>query len=68
MAQTRFAWYEGDKFIAVGTAEELAEKMGVQVRTIRYLATPTHHRRLALPHRPTGHAKYTIRLDDDEED
>lgn len=57
-----FALYAGDTFVDVGTAKELAKKLGVQPRFIRYMSTPAHMRRLASKKNPTGRAKYTVKL------
>lgn len=40
-----FALYKGDRFIAIGTAEDLARSQGVTADTIRYYSTPAHLRR-----------------------
>lgn len=41
-----YAIYKGDKFIDVGTAKELAERRGVSVRTIWWMATKECHQRV----------------------
>lgn len=40
-----YALYKGDRFICMGTVEEIAEKMGVSIRTIRFYASPVYQRR-----------------------
>ena len=40
-----YALYKGDSFIAMGTKKELADYLGVTVRTISFYSTPTHKRR-----------------------
>lgn len=40
-----YALYRGDQFIDIGTAKELAEKRGISVKSLRYKATPTYHKR-----------------------
>lgn len=40
-----YALYYGDKYIAEGTAKELAEIDGVQPDTIRFYATPAYRKR-----------------------
>lgn len=57
-----FAIYAGDDFIASGTSKELAEKLGVNPKWIRHMSTPTYLRRLAETKRPTGCAKYAVKL------
>lgn len=36
-----YALYKGDTFIDIGTYEELANKIGVSINTIRFYATKT---------------------------
>lgn len=43
--EATFALYRGDEFIDIGTAAELAEKMGVKPSTIAFYATPSNIRR-----------------------
>ena len=40
-----YGLYKGDKFLDVGTAEELANKFGVKKATIQYYASPANKRR-----------------------
>lgn len=40
-----YAVYKGDKFIDIGTLEELAKKLNVKKRTIQWYATPCNSRR-----------------------
>ena len=44
MAQ-RYALWRGDQIVAVGTAKQLAEKLGVSVRTIYWYVSPACKRR-----------------------
>lgn len=44
--------YCGDEVVDQGTVREIAERRGVQKRTIRYYLTPVGHRRANL--RKTG--------------
>ncbi len=46
MAKAEYALYKGDKFIDIGTADELAKKRNVSKRMIYYLSTPTYKRKL----------------------
>lgn len=41
-----FALYKGDTFIDIGTAKELAKKMNVQPKFIKYLSTPANLKRI----------------------
>ena len=43
--EAEYVLYHGDEFIAIGTAEELAEKQGVAPETIKFYATPAYARR-----------------------
>lgn len=40
-----YALYKGDEFIDLGTIEELAERMGVTPKTIRYYQTPNYKKK-----------------------
>ena len=40
-----YALYHGDEFLTLGTKKELAEYLGVKVRTISFYATPTYQKR-----------------------
>ena len=44
-SRIRYAMWKGDQVIAIGTAKELAERFGVTVKTIRWLASPAAKRR-----------------------
>lgn len=41
----RYTLWKGDQVLAIGTAKELAERFGVTVKTIRWLASPAAKRR-----------------------
>lgn len=43
--QKEWAVYKGDEFQFFGTTKECAERLGVDVSTIRYYSTPAHLRR-----------------------
>lgn len=55
-----YAVYRNDENLADGTAEELAKKLGVTVRTIRKLASPSHHQG------NKGHRLVVVRLGREE--
>lgn len=40
-----YALYKGDELIAIGTKIQLANKLGVKLRTIEFYLTPTHKKR-----------------------
>lgn len=41
----RYAIWKGDECIAVGTAKELAKRLGVKVKTIYWMASPANRKR-----------------------
>lgn len=45
MSEPIYGLYRGDEFLDVGTAKELAKRMGVARETIKSYATPSHHKR-----------------------
>lgn len=45
--------YKGDEVIAIGTAEECAEVMGVKPETVRFYASGAYHKRAERIGRPT---------------
>lgn len=45
MAAESYAVWRGEECIAIGTAQELAERFGVKPETVRWWASPTAHRR-----------------------
>ena len=40
-----YSAYRGDEFVDVGTAEELAERLGMSVETVKWLSYPSAHKR-----------------------
>lgn len=46
-ARDTYVVYKGDDVIAVGTIEEVSERLGVKRSVVEYLATPTAHRKAA---------------------
>ena len=44
---TDYAMYKGDKFIDLGTLTYLAEKYHKRQKTLKFLATPSAHKRSA---------------------
>ena len=45
----QYAVYKGDEFIFVGTLEEVAEKLGVSTKSVKWMATPAAKRRADKP-------------------
>jgi len=41
-----YALYKGDEFLALGTKEDLAEFLGVKVKTINFYRTKTYLKRI----------------------
>lgn len=41
-----YALYKGDKFLALGTKEELAEYLGCKEKTINFYRTKTYQKRI----------------------
>lgn len=41
-----YALYKGEEILAIGTIKEIAEKMGVKKRTIKFYLTPTYRKRI----------------------
>lgn len=45
MTETDYAMYKGDRFIDLGTLTYLAEKYHKRQKTLKFLATPSAHKR-----------------------
>lgn len=58
-----YAVYKGDDLIVVGNAKECADFMGVSMRYIHRLATPTHHNFIRESYKNPDDATYAIRLE-----
>lgn len=41
----QYALYRGDDFIMIGTLADIAKKLGVDEKTVRFYGTPTYYRR-----------------------
>lgn len=59
----QYALYHGDRFVDLGTADYLADLMGIKSHTVRFLASPTYARR----RKADGSSAIVIRIDDKEE-
>lgn len=55
-----YAIYKGDKFIMIGTAEEIAKKMNIKKSTVYFWCSPAYKKR------GTYNKKIVIPLDDEE--
>lgn len=60
-----YALYKGEELLAIGTAKEIAEEMGIKATTIYYYQTPTYKKRLANRKNPSN-ARVLVRLEKDE--
>ena len=63
MKKIEYAVYQGDKLLAVGTADECAEELGIKPETVRWMTYPTAKRRLTERKRPER-ARVVVRLED----
>ena len=45
MTETEYAMYKGDTFVDLGTLTYLAEKYHKKQKTLKFLATPSAHKR-----------------------
>lgn len=41
-----YAMYKGEKCLATGTLYQLAEKLNINIQTLRFYLTPTYRKRL----------------------
>lgn len=58
MSGSLYAVYNGDELVDVGAVESFVERLGVKAGTMRYLATPSAHRR--------GHRTLAYRVEEGE--
>lgn len=63
MAGNIYAIYKGDEYVDMGTAEELAERLGVKVSTIRFWRSKANHRRAS---EGKGDWTLAIKVEEDE--
>lgn len=45
----QYAVYKGDDFIFMGTLEEVAERLGVSTKSVKWMATPAAKKRADKP-------------------
>lgn len=55
-----YALYKGDNVLAIGTKQELAKFLNVNIRTIEFYASPTYKRR-----NKKGNCYIVIRCEED---
>lgn len=61
--QIEYALYKGDKFIDIGTKEYLANKLGVQPRTIQFYSYPSNIKRISNKNKKYAERYITIKLE-----
>ena len=47
--ETQYGVYKGDEFIMVGSLEDVAEKLGVSTKSVKWMASPAAKRRADKP-------------------
>ena len=62
MRRSTFAVYRGDEFVDVGTAEEIAKRLGCKADTIRFYAAPSYQARL----KEGSKSLIAVRIEEDE--
>ena len=62
-----YALYHGDEFVMIGTIEELAERQGCTVKSMKWWTTPTGRKR-SLSAKDQSRTVHVIKLDDEEEE
>ena len=60
-----YALYKGKECLAIGTIPELANKLGVQLRTIQYYGTEAYKRK-SKKRKNARSAKILIRVEEEE--
>jgi len=63
MSRSMFAVYRGDEFVDVGTAEQIAKRIGCKPDTIRFYATPSYQARL----KDKDNRLIAVRIDKEDE-
>jgi hypothetical protein len=63
MSRSTFAVYRGDEFVDVGTAEEIAKRLGCKPDTIRFYASPSYKARL----KDGNNRLVAVRIDEEDE-
>ena len=63
MKQNIYAVYKGERFIDVGTADYLAKVLGITVKSVWYMATPSYRKRIAK----SKDAMEVFKIEEDEE-
>lgn len=67
MIAKEYALYKGDNLLAMGTIEEIANKIGVQKNTIYYYKTQAYQNRLKRRNALNGNVRALVDLGEVEE-
>lgn len=65
LKEKEYAVYKGDLFICIGTKQECADFIGVDIETIRFYLTPSYKKR--VKNRRGNNHLVVISLDDEED-
>lgn len=57
-----YAVYDGDTFITLGTAKEVAQELGIKPESVSWLTSPTYKKRV----KNSDKRRIVIRVDDDD--
>lgn len=61
-----WALYKGEELLSMGTYFEIAEEMGVNVKTIRHYSSPAYARKLVKRGNPEN-VRRLVSLDEDDD-
>lgn len=61
---TEYALYKGEKLLSMGTAEEIAEEMGVSIDTVYWWHSPTN--KINRASKKLNNRKVLVKIEDDE--
>lgn len=67
MRNREYALYKGEEILCIGTAKEIAERLGIKKDTVMFYGTQEYKRRVAR-RKESGNARILVRLDDCEEE
>lgn len=68
MSEKCFALYHGDKFLDLGTIDELVKRLKIKKETLQFYAAPSYFKRISARKNGLENSKILIRIDDQEED
>jgi len=61
-----FAFYKGDKFLGLGTMPEIAQRLDIKVKTIRYYRTTAYRKKINEGKIKYEKARFVVDLDEKE--